>query len=198
MKNPYLIGPTLYLRPVERADAPLLLSWVNNPEVTRTILHRPPINLPAEEEYIDRVTRSEHDLVLLIVLKESDRPVGATGLHQIDFRNRHASFGILLGEPSEWGKGHGTEATRLIVGHAFETLNLNRLWLQVYEYNERGLRCYERVGFREEGRLRQDNFREGRYWDTLVMGILRSEWERNLTTEAQRHRDENTEKTEGK
>ncbi len=176
MKNPYLIGQALYLRPVERADAPLLQGWINNPDITRTILSRPPINLQAEEEYIDRVTRSEHDLVLLIVLRETDRPIGAVGLHQIDFRNRHACFGITLGEPSEWGKGHGTEATRLIVAHAFETLNLNRLWLQVYEYNERALRCYERVGFKKEGVLRQENYREGRYWDTLVMGILRSEW----------------------
>src|SRR5262245_34525446 len=177
MQNPYLIGQALYLRPVERADAPLLQSWINHPDITRTILSRPPINLQAEEEFIDRVTRSEHDLVLLIVLREGDRPVGATGLHQIDFRNRHAAFGIMLGEPSEWGKGHGTEATRLIVGHAFETMNLNRVWLQVFEYNERAIRCYERVGFQKEGVLRQDNYREGRYWDTFVMGILRSEWE---------------------
>jgi RimJ/RimL family protein N-acetyltransferase len=75
-----------------------------------------------------------------------------------------------------WGKGHGTEATRLVLGHAFDTLNLNRVWLHVYEYNEAGLRLYQKVGFRTEGRLREDNVRDGRYRDTLVMAVLREEW----------------------
>jgi [ribosomal protein S5]-alanine N-acetyltransferase len=73
-------------------------------------------------------------------------------------------------------KGYGSEATRLLVRHGFETLNLHRIWLHVYEYNERGIRAYERVGFQREGVLRQDRFYEGRYWNTLVMGILREEW----------------------
>ncbi|HYT95656.1 MAG TPA: GNAT family N-acetyltransferase [Gemmataceae bacterium] len=105
MKNAYLIGPTVYLRPVERADAPLLQSWINNPEIARTLLGRPPINLQAEEKYIDHVTHSEHDLVLLIVLRETDRAVGATGFHEIDFRNRQACFGITVGEPATTSKG---------------------------------------------------------------------------------------------
>jgi RimJ/RimL family protein N-acetyltransferase len=54
---------------------------------------------------------------------------------------------------------------------------MNRVWLHVYEYNERGLRAYERVGFKREGVLRQHRYHEGRYWDTIVMGILREEWE---------------------
>jgi RimJ/RimL family protein N-acetyltransferase len=61
--------------------------------------------------------------------------------------------------------------------YAFEALNLNRVWLEVYEYNQRGLRCYEKLGFRKEGVQRQENYRDGRYWDTILMGLLRSEWE---------------------
>ena len=95
----------------------------------------------------------------------------------MDVRCRHAAFGITIGCKDAWGKGHGTEATRLVVGHAFQVLNLNRVWLYVYEFNPRGIRVYEKVGFRTEGRLRQDAFRDGRYWDTIVMGLLRDEWE---------------------
>jgi RimJ/RimL family protein N-acetyltransferase len=130
-----------------------------------------------EEEFIRKVNANENDVLLGIVLPENDRLIGTTGLHRLDVRNRHACFGITIGEQDARGKGHGTEATRLIVRHALETLNLNRVWLQVYEYNTRGIRTYEKVGFRIEGRLRQDTFRDGRYWDTLVMGILREEWE---------------------
>src|SRR5206468_7752591 len=75
-----------------------------------------------------------------------------------------------------WGKGYGTEATRLMVQYAFDTLNLNRVWLHVLEYNERGIRCYEKVGFKKEGLLRQEHFRDGRYWDTHLVAILRDEW----------------------
>lgn len=83
----------------------------------------------------------------------------------------------IFGESSEWGKGYGTEATRLLVQHAFETMNLNRVWLLVYEFNERALRAYERVGFQKEGVLRQEMYRQGRYWNTILMAILREDWE---------------------
>jgi [ribosomal protein S5]-alanine N-acetyltransferase len=177
MKNPFLIGQAIYLRPLEREDAPLGVAWINHPEVTRTLARHRPVNLLGEERWIEQVTRSDRDVALVIVTRETDRPVGMTGLHQIDPKNRHAGFGIMLGEPDEWDKGYGTEATRLVVGYAFETLNLNRVWLHVFENNPRGLRAYEKAGFRKEGVLRQDNFREGRYWDTIVMGVLRCEWE---------------------
>ena len=177
MKNPFLIGAKVYLRPLECADAPLLVPWFNDPDVTRTMIARGPLTLRHEEAFIDKVTRSEHDLILGVVVRESDRLIGVTGLHQIDFKNRHGAFGISIGEKAEWGKGYGTEATWLIVKHAFETLNLNRVWLHVYEFNQRGRRSYEKVGFRQEGVLRQDCYREGRYWDTIVLAILREEWD---------------------
>ncbi|MCJ7512430.1 MAG: GNAT family N-acetyltransferase [Anaerolineales bacterium] len=70
----------------------------------------------------------------------------------------------------------GSQATQLILRQAFETLNLNRVTLRVYKDNARSLAVYRRPGFQEEGRLRQDRFLDGQYWDTLWMGILRSEW----------------------
>jgi RimJ/RimL family protein N-acetyltransferase len=175
MKNAFLIGTKIYLRPLEREDAKQCASWFNHPEITRTLLIYRPVNLRFEEEFIDKALQSEHDLVLGIALQDSDRLIGGTGLHRIDFKDRHASFGITIGEKEEWGKGYGTEATRLMVQYAFETLNLNRVWLHVYEYNQRGMRVYEKIGFQKEGVLRQDTYREGRYWDTIVMAILREE-----------------------
>jgi RimJ/RimL family protein N-acetyltransferase len=177
MQNPFLIGPTIYLRPLEREDARVLMPWFNDPDVIRFLQRHRPVSLAEEEAFLRRAAESETELVLGIVLRADDRLIGGTGLHRVDLRNRHASFGISIGDKSCWGKGYGTEATRLIVRHAFETLNLNRVWLHVYEYNERALKVYQKVGFRIEGRLRQDIFCEGRYWDTFVMAVLREEWE---------------------
>jgi RimJ/RimL family protein N-acetyltransferase len=176
MQCPFLIGSTIYLRPLELADGPTITPWLNDPETARFLRRHRPISLIQEEEYLKHVATSEQDLALGIVLRDGDRLIGATGFHDVEPRNRSASFGIVLGDKTTWGKGHGTEATRLIVGYAFETMNLNRVWLHVYEYNPRALRVYEKVGFRQEGRLRQDTYRDGRYWDTIVMGILREEW----------------------
>lgn len=176
MKNPFRIGTRIYLRPVERTDAPQIVPWLNDPEVTRTLSIYLPLNLQGEEAFIAKASSSEHDVVLCIMVKESDTFIGVTGLHQIDFKNRHATFGITIGETSEWGKGYGTEATVLMVQYAFETLNLNRVRLLVFENNLHGRRAYERVGFKQEGVLRQEHFHDGRYWDTITMALLRDEW----------------------
>jgi RimJ/RimL family protein N-acetyltransferase len=176
MTNPFRVGTKIYLRPVERSDAARIVAWLNDPDVTRTLSVYRPMNLQNEEEFIARMSGSEHDVVLGIVVKESNAFVGVTGLHEIDFKNRHANFGINIGEKSAWSNGYGTEATSLMVQYAFETLNLNRIRLLVFKNNPRARRTYEKVGFRQEGVLRQERFSEGRYWDTITMALLRDEW----------------------
>jgi RimJ/RimL family protein N-acetyltransferase len=79
-------------------------------------------------------------------------------------------------ERSLWGQGLGTEATRMMLDYGFGTLNLNRIWLQVFASHVGAQRVYEKAGFRKEGVQRQQHFLEGRYEDGVLMGILRSEW----------------------
>ncbi len=178
MTNPFLIGPSVYLRPLEKSDAAMAIAWLNHPDIRRSVASYRPLNLTTEEEFITRISQSDRDMAFVIVRREDEQPIGLTGFHQIDAKNRHAAFGITIGEVDQWDKGHGTEATRLMVEYAFLSLNLNRVWLHVYEDNPRGIRAYEKVGFKKEGVLRQDNFRDGRYWDTIVMAILRDEWQK--------------------
>ena len=178
MHLPFLIGSTTYLRPVDKDDAPELATWINDPEVTRFLLMYRPLAVGQEEEFLKRMHASETDLILGIVTRAEDQFIGVLGLHQMDQRSRHAQLGITIGDKNYWGKGHGTEAVRLVVDHAFQTLNFNRVWLRVVEFNARAIRSYEKVGFRVEGRLRQQMFRDGRYWDEIVMAILREDWEK--------------------
>jgi RimJ/RimL family protein N-acetyltransferase len=177
VQNPFLIGETTYLRPIEREDASTLLPWVNDPEVTRHLLLHRPISLKCEQDFIDGLYKSEQEVSLGIVVRETDRLIGGCALHRIDARSRTASLGIFLGAKDAWGHGHGAEATRLLVGYGFDTLNLHRVWLHVFEDNARAIRCYEKAGFVREGVLRQDHYRAGRYWNTVVMAILREEWQ---------------------
>jgi UDP-4-amino-4,6-dideoxy-N-acetyl-beta-L-altrosamine N-acetyltransferase len=178
VKNAFLIGSQIYLRPVETEDAPSFAQWLNDPEVRRTLNRQHPISLRTELNWIETTNNDNQMLSLAIVLKDGDRLIGGAGLREIDLVNRHAVFGICLGNKDEWDKGYGTEALGLLLDHAFGTMNLNRVCLHVLENNPRAQRVYEKVGFLQEGVLRQETFREGRYWDTIVMGILREDWQK--------------------
>ena len=178
MQNMIAVGHRLSLRPLTRADAAAFVPWLNDPEVTRTLaIGARARDVRAEAVFIEKTNASPHDALFGIVVRETDRLIGSVGLNRIDFRNQSASLSMMIGEKSEWGKGYGTEATALIVRHAFKALHLNRVQLQVYAYHLHGIRVYEKVGFRREGVLRQEHVYAGRFWDTVVMAILREEWE---------------------
>jgi RimJ/RimL family protein N-acetyltransferase len=102
--------------------------------------------------------------------------IGNSGVFGIEWVNRCGELGIMIGDKSEWNKGYGTEAMTLLQRHAFETLNLNRVFLKVYADNVRAIRAYEKAGFVQEGRLRSAVFKHGEYDDVILMSVLRSEW----------------------
>lgn len=106
-----------------------------------------------------------------------DHLIGYMDLSGIDWVARNSWVGIGIGEREYWGKGYGSEAMDLILRFAFEQLNLTRVTLDVFEYNERAYRSYLKVGFKEEGRMRQWMQRNGQRFDLIFMGILREEWE---------------------
>ena len=177
MKNAFLIGEKVYLRPLEKTDAPVLQAYINDPDVIRTLDQHLPRSLHYEEAWLDGLGKDESIVAFGIALKKTDTLIGATDLRSINARARKATFGISIGAKEEWNKGYGTEATRLIVKYGFDTLNLNRIALHVYENNPKAIRAYEKVGFVREGRYRQCVFREGRYLDVICMAVLREEWE---------------------
>lgn len=110
---------------------------------------------------------------------EDDRLIGYTGFDGIRWQHGDTFIGIGLGEREAWGKGYGTDAMHVMLRYAFTELNLHRVSLDVFEYNPRAIRSYEKAGFRQEGRLRQYMLREGRRWDLIFMGITQAEWREN-------------------
>lgn len=105
-----------------------------------------------------------------------DRLIGDIDLEVYNWTSRDAFVGLGIGEREFWGKGYGTDVMKVILLYAFTEINLQRVSLSVFEYNPRAIRCYEKVGFRHEGRQRQFLSREGKRWDLVFMGILREEW----------------------
>ncbi len=176
MQTPFLIGPRLYFRALERSDARQVVTYLSDPSVRRTLLFHRPMSVGQEEAFLEALGKDEHQVVLGIARHGQDGLIGSTGLHKLDFRSRHAELGLLIGDRSAWGQGFGTEATRMMLDYGFGTLNLNRIWLQVYSSHAAAIRVYEKAGFRKEGVQRQQHFTDGRYEDGVLMGILRSEW----------------------
>ena len=112
----------------------------------------------------------------LRTLDEQGRLIGFIGLEGNFFPHGEAFVGIGIGERQDWKNGYGTDAMQVILRYAFMELNLRRVTLNVFEYNPRAIRSYEKAGFRHEGRIRQYLNRDGQRWDILYMGILREEW----------------------
>ena len=103
--------------------------------------------------------------------------VGGCSFIDIDWQDRKAEVGIHIGEKEFWNKGYGTKAIHLLLKHGFENLNLHRLWLRVFEINQRAIRAYEKAGFTLEGKFREARYLEGKYVDVMIMSMLKSEWQ---------------------
>jgi len=177
-----IIGDQIRLRAIEKADLPYFVSWLNDPEVRQGLAINRPLSLAEEENWFQKVLENPPEQRPLAIEIQPDPEsgewvfVGNCGLVKVDWGNRSAEVGIHIGEKKYWNQGFGTRAMRLMCQHVFDDLNLNRLWLQVFETNQRAVRAYEKAGFVNEGRLRQAQYLQGRYVDVLIMSILRSEW----------------------
>jgi diamine N-acetyltransferase len=175
-----IYGERIRLRAIERDDIPRYVEWLNDPEVTAGLMLNLPMSNQDETRWFENLAnRAPEERALAVELKTAEGVwihIGSVGFDHIEWTNSMAEFGIFIGEKLLWNQGCGTEATHLMLKHGFETLNLNRIFLHVYENNPRAIRVYEKAGFVKEGLLRQARYRNGRYINVLLMSVLRAEW----------------------
>ncbi len=178
MKTPFMVSPQAYLRGLERDDLPKMVEWINDHDVTRLLfMGERPANVELLEEQWEKDQHNHNEITFAVCTKD-DVFIGTTGLYSINWTARSAEFRIFLGEKAYWNRGIGTECTKLMVVYGFDRLNLNRIWLGVNAENKGGVRAYEKSGFVREGVLRQEQYRNFRYYDVVRMGILRSDYEK--------------------
>jgi RimJ/RimL family protein N-acetyltransferase len=168
-------GTKTRLRALEREDLPTFVGWINDPQVRRFMVIRYPLSMAEEETWWQGHLQRENDHIFAIEAEDGTY-IGNIGLHNVERENRRAMLGIIIGDRAYWGRGYGTDAIRAMLGWAFDYLNLHRVYLTVYAYNERAIRCYEKCGFRHEGTMRQARYHDGQYFDEWMMGILREEF----------------------
>ncbi len=173
-----ILGQKVRLRAIERADLPTFVRWLNDPEVLHYLLMYMPMSLAEEEKWFEGQLQKQDGRVFAIEAINGDQAVhiGNIGIHDVDWKNRVAEVGIVIGEKDYWGQGYGTDALKTLLRFAFQEMNLHRIQLRVHDYNARAIRCYEKCGFQHESRQRDALFRDGEYHDVLLMSILAEEF----------------------
>ena len=173
-------SPTITLREISAEDLPTLNSWRNAPEViehlgSNFLYIGEEIDTRWYENYIKNLSQSVR---LSIIDEEDGTYIGNVNLTQIHGINRSAEFSIMIGNKDYWGKGIGQIATKHMLNHGFNDINMHRIYLFVLEENDRAISLYEKVGFKKEGLLKDSVYKNGKFHSMWSMAIL-SSWFNN-------------------
>lgn len=177
---PRIFGSNIMLREYKIEDLPCLRAWVNDPEIVDNLsdifLHAHSLN--ETERFLQMVLEgtAETQKHFVIADIQTEEYIGQIDIIKLDWKNRIATMGIVIGKKHLLGKGLGAEAIKLLESFVFDRLNLNKLELSLRDYNKRAYKCYLKCGFTEEGRSRQAFYINGHYTDVIFMGILKEEY----------------------
>jgi len=173
-------GDRVKLSAVREEDVDIMMKWGEDAEYLRNV--DTDIALPkTKEQWSEEGSSGPNSAYFRLRTIEHDELIGFAVIHSIEWNNRAGMLAIGIGQSAHRNKGYGSDALKLILRYAFHELNLDRVGLEVIEYNKGGIRAYEKVGYQLEGRKRSMVYRDGKRYDVLVMGVLRHEWE-NLQT----------------
>lgn len=169
-------GDRIYLSPVSIEDIELYAKWLNDRKVTDGIHGtRNVVNVESERNWFTN-TLEKGKYTFGIVLKDNDQLIGNIGFSEYNGIDRSASLGIFIGEEEYRSNGYGAEAIKLLIKYGFDILNLHSIELGVYNFNERAIACYKKVGFKECGRRHECYFLDGKYYDRITMEILEKDY----------------------
>lgn len=178
MNSSMFVGTRIRLTALRPDDAAVIARWYEDGDFSRLydVSAAYPRSLASLTRWLEDTDRQKDVYAFAIRPLYSEDLLGIIDLNGILWNQRTAWLGIGIGDPEQRGRGYGEEAVRLILNFAFDELNLHRIQLTVFSYNERAIRLYERLGFVREGVMREALLRDGRRWDMLLFGILRGEW----------------------
>lgn len=165
-------GDKITLREFVKSDMPKLLEWASNPVIVKYN------GIPAtdsETMYKGLMNRIIEGRIVFII-EVVERPIGSIYI-DIDEKNKKAEFHIIIGEDDCRGKGYGTEATKLSLDYVFNELKLNKVFLEVLDFNIPAINLYEKLGFKKDGVLRKDIYLNGKYENHIIMSLLKIDYD---------------------
>lgn len=169
-------GKKVYLTAVNKTSISQLQEWRNSPGLRRYFREYREISDEMQRRwYEERVLSNKDQVDFEIHDAATGNLIGHCGLYYISWVSRTAEFTVYIGDMSYRKGGFGSDALRLLFTYGFDTLNLNRIWCEVYSNNE-AIKVYRHLGFKDEGCLRKHHYDEGKYWDSYILGLLKDEW----------------------
>jgi len=172
-------GDKVRLRAYEADDIEKAHAYINDPELKHFLTPGIPFPLTLEDEkkFIEGISAFKDNYSFAIETMEGEY-IGGCGMNNVDWKNSVATIGIFIGAKGYWGKGFGTDALKILINFIFNEMNINKIALNVYSFNERAIKSYEKCGFKVEGTLRQALYKNGQYYDDIIMGLLRDEYKK--------------------
>ena len=169
-----LNSKNICLRSLDEKDLKRVLGWLKDPRVNMFLSQDfKDLTIQKEKEWLAYINGSARDVVFAIVYRDSNTHIGNCGIHKIDHAAGSCELGIFIGEKGYWNKGYGSEAVDLIKDYVFYILKISKIYLNVYEYNNRAIKVYNKCGFVIKKTIVKDHLYNGKYWDTYHMEIYK-------------------------
>lgn len=173
-----LKGARVHLRILERGDIPTTTKWMNSEYISDIMGYLPTMSLEQQYEWYDRTKNDRSRYIFAICQNKDARHIGNVAIGNVDTLHRHGMFSIFLAGTADQAKGIGSEATMLVLGFAFEKLNLNKVYLRTSPRFTQAIHMYDRLGFVREGVMREHSYANGKYEDKIMYSMLRKEYDR--------------------
>lgn len=169
------------LRAVEESDLENLKNWRNDQNFRKNFREFRELNTKNQQSWFDKISKSKNDFMFSIVELESHELIGACGLLYVDWINRSADFSFYIGKDLSYiDEKYSFDAAKTLLKYGFETLNLNKIWMELYEFDSDKLNFFkEKLGFLTDGKLRENCFSEGKYWDSYILSYTLSDYKKS-------------------
>ena len=168
-------GEKVCLRAYKEEDISIATSLVNDKELKKFLVTGVPFpTSPWEEESWVKSQKSNEKGEYNFAIEDikTKKYIGGCGIQHVNWLARVAVVGIMIGDKDYWGKGYGTDAMRVLMKFIFEDMNIHKIRLSTFSFNSRAKRCYEKCGFQVEGILKDEIFKDGKYYDEIIMSAF--------------------------
>ncbi|PLX10567.1 MAG: GNAT family N-acetyltransferase [Marinilabiliales bacterium] len=170
-----ITGEKIVLRSFRKEDLSIIYQWHNSEELRHDLIVHPfPVTINVEDLWLNRVLNDTSNKNIYFAIEEKDNKqiVGYLSLTKINWVNRNCYFGIVIGDKAMQGRGMGKEATKCVLNYTFNNLGLKKILLEVLATNNSAIALYKKLGFEEEGRLKNQFFSKGKYHDIIIMSVF--------------------------
>jgi hypothetical protein len=172
-------GEKVGLRAIEKEDLILLRDWRNIVEFRKNFREVRELSLADQESWFTSLQDSKHiNYMFMIVDLKTDKPIGAAGLLYINLIIRSADFSFYIGDQNKYigDDGIANESAQLLINYGFNNLNLNKIWMELYEFDSQKINFFKNnFSFKQDGLLRDNCFEEGKYWNSLILSLLKND-----------------------